>query len=169
MRTHIIGFCVIVGLIVVGGCARQQTVHTPDGKVKVTDKAGKGQSVEVETDTGSVKMSTEKRSITEAELGLPVYPGAVVDATSEYESHEEGEQSGTHVILSTKDSFDKVYAFYKANLKNVTQQVKQTMGDNQVAMFGTKRADGAPISLTITTDNEEQLTRIQVMQVGEAP
>ncbi len=170
MRPHVVWLIVLIAAVSLGGCSRQQSVSTLGGSVKVTKVGSGAQSVEVQTETGSAKVSTEQRTISEDELGVPVYPGSTVEVSSEYQGAGEGEQEhSTHHILSTKDSFDKVYAFYKSNLKDVTQQMKQNMGDNQVAIFNTKRKDGAPVSVSITTDNEQKVVRIQVMQIGAAP
>ncbi len=37
--------------------------------------------------------------------------------------------------MTTNDNYDKVVAFYKANLKKVEQSMNHIMGDEKIAMF----------------------------------
>lgn len=150
------------------GCGRSddaKTVSTPGGTVTVkTDGSGGGGTVRVETKEGKATVVTgqEGGTITEVQLGVPVYPGATMKASSKMEN--KGSDGGGSVemhMLVTQDSFEKVSAFYKSNLKNVTNTLTQGSGEKGMAMFAI--GEKGDTSVTVSSDGTKG-TMIQVMK-----
>ena len=161
-RERLILLVLLAVVVVASGCARKRTYYGPGGKVSV---GGTGKSVEVQTGTGRATIDTEKKTITEEELGVPVYPGAKVELSGDYQGTGAGQGGMQQHMLTTPDDFDKVVAFYKSNLKNVKNSVNQDMGNSKMAMFTTTSAGGADITVHIMTDAQKKITSIQVLSM----
>ena len=112
----------------VAGCGKSKRTHVSKdgGKVTVTTEGsprGESGKIEIESEEGnfSVSHDADKTTISEAELGALVYPGARVERTSEFEGHTiycgRMPPVMTIVVLATPDSFEKVKTFYKSRLK----------------------------------------------------
>lgn len=170
---RVIAIALAAGLLAVfsTGCGKsEKTVYSSkDGKVTVkTDKAGGSeQTVNVDTEEGSATVTTgQDKTITEAELGAPVYPGAKVDTAGKYQGNDAGEtQSVEQHILHTTDDFDKVAAFYKSNLKNVKNEQNVTSGDSKTAIFMVGE-DKKQMMVQISRDAKEKRTLIHVIKQG---
>jgi hypothetical protein len=170
-RLALAGMVMIAFAMLALGCGKsEKTVYKgPGGKMTVkTDKSSKGeeQTVNVETKEGSMsfKGGVEK-SITEAELGAPVYPGAQVQMASKYEGKKPGEGTAENHVLTTADDFDKVAEFYKTHLKNVSGQQNISQGDSKVAMF-TVGKDKMEMMVQVMWDAKKKQTMIQVIKQG---
>jgi hypothetical protein len=164
----LIAIAAIVLVALFAGCSSSRTVSTPGGDVTVTEKGGEAKTVEVTTGEGKAVVTTEKKTVTEEELGVPVYPGATAEMTSSYEGMPGQEGMAQHTMLVTSDPFDKVSAFYKANLKNVQSSMTHDMGEGTMSMFALKGADGSEIAVNITSDKEKNVTHIQVVKTKAA-
>jgi len=150
----------VVAAVLISGCGRnEKTFSTPDGKVTVkTD--GKGGTFQMEGKDGKVSVATDQGgSVTEAELGVPVYPGSTVKATVKMEDKGAGKGSVEMRTLSTKDNFAKVSEFYKANLKNVKSTFVQGEAGKGMAMFSI--GENGEITVNIIGDGDKETT-IQV-------
>lgn len=166
MRTITAAITILVLFtLLISGCASKRTVVTPAGNVTVTKKGGEDKKIEVNTKDGKATIDTEKKTISEAELGLPVYPGAVVEMTGDYQSAQGAKESMKQVMLTSKDSFDDVEGFYKSKLKNVENSFSQQTPNGKMAMFSVKASGGASIAMTISEDKKEKVTRIHVVDV----
>ena len=162
--TGILAVLFLLGALFAGCGRSEQTYVTEEGKVTVRKGASPtgGGTVEIETEEGKATMTTDtKKTITAAELGAPVYPGATVEATTRYETPQ-GKTEST--VLVTPDSFEKVEAFYKSNLKNPRNTYSVTHEDTKTAMF-MMGADDAPLTVTITATQGENKTNIAVMKI----
>ena len=168
MRFTAVVICVLfVVLLILGGCGSKRTVTVPGGKATVTDEGGNGKTVEMETKEGKATMSTEKKSITEAELGVAVYPGAKVEMSGSYEGSAAGQEGKSEqYMLTTPDSFEKVTEFYKANLSNVKNSFNQTMGGQKMAVYAVKGADGKEIPRNLQTKEPGLIRRCQHQTQG---
>jgi len=101
---------VVSGLVVWGGLrylARGVQVHVNDAKG--------GKQVSVQTPIGSFEV---KKDVNEAQLGLPVYPGAtrLKDEDSATINMNFGGEQGVHVVVAkfeTTDDLEKVRSFYQ--------------------------------------------------------
>jgi hypothetical protein len=153
----------IAGLLI-SGCGRDKdsiTASTPDGKVTVNaDGSGQG-TVKIETKDGTVVVTGQQGgTVTEAQLGVPVYPGAIVKGSSKMEGAATGGQGTIEVYtLMTPDNLEKVTAFYRSNLKDVKNSFVQGSGDQGMAMFSI--GDDSAISVNIVSDKNKE-TVIQV-------
>jgi len=165
MRTFRLVVLGLLAVTLVLGCGAKRTYVAPGGKVTVNEKGGKAKSVQVETREGKATIDVSKKSITEAELGAPVYPGAAVEVSGNYEGTAGEAKNVKQTTLTTPDVFDKVFDFYKSHLKNVTNTVNQGAGDAKMGMFSAKSADGSEIAVHIMADKSKNVTTIQVVTV----
>lgn len=172
MRKVSVALALLMPLIFVIGCSKtEKTYKTKDGTATVkTDKSPTSpeKTVEVKTKDGATTVTTEqKKTVTEAELGVPVYPGATAEATAKYEGKDKSQmQSMQQYVLMTPDSFEKVEAFYKANLKNVQGNFSSNQGDQKASVFVTG-TEKAPITVTIGFDKDKKQTMIHVMKTNQ--
>lgn len=169
MSTKILIGILLAAVIITAGCSKKLTYHAPDGSVTVETSGDREQKVEIKTEEGKATVVTEKRAITEKELGVPVYPGAVSEMSGQYEGAQGDEihQMQQH-MLTTPDDFDEVVDFYKSKLKDVQGSFTQTIGDDRMSMFTAKSTRGGDVSVQIMTDSEEKVTRILVIDVGQS-
>ena len=163
-RARFLVFALVAAIMLVG-CARKHTYYGPGGKVTVNEKGGGSKTVQVQTGEGKATIDVNKKSITEAELGAPVYPGATVEVSGNYEGAAGQSGNMKQTMLTTPDGFDKVFAFYKSRLKNVKNTVNQSMGDGKMAIFSAASADGSELTVHIMTDKSKNVTTIQVMKM----
>jgi hypothetical protein len=145
------------------GCGSKTTTIAPGGKMTVNRSVtGQVKDMKVETKEGSgtVKLGSGK-AVTEAELGVPVYPGAVEMMSGELKGSKMMNTPGydQHVI-TTDDDIEKVKAFYKSNLKNAMNQ-DMTQGNKKMSMF---MVDQGAIMVHITANPEKKKTIIMVMK-----
>ena len=168
-KAIIIVAVLMVAALLASGCTRtKKTLVTPGGEeVTVrTEKSVQGDkgTIEVETKEGKSTITTEaKKTITEAELGVPVYPGSTVKASSEYEG---GKGSFAQHMLVTTDSFEDVQKFYKSRLKNVQTSYSATHEGQKMVTFVLGGDKGAT-TVSITADEEEKETIIAVTKTAE--
>ena len=129
-----------------------------------TSGTGDNQTVTVEASGGS--FIAGKNAVDPAKLGLPVYPGATADSSGAM-SGTSAQGSGALVSLKTSDSFDKVYAWYKARMPANAQTMESNSGGTSVGSFVegsssdkeqksvtiTSASDGTTITLVSATKN----------------
>jgi hypothetical protein len=170
MRRLVILAAVVTAVAVLAlGCGRsEKTVYSgPGGKVTVEKNAkGEQQTVTFEGKEGKSTVSGGmEKTITEAELGAPVYPGAKVEMQSKMQGDKPGDSFQQH-ILFTKDDYDKVIAFYKANLKNVKGEQNISTSDGKMTIFSVGEGK-TQMMVHIGWDAKEKRTMIQVMKAGQ--
>ncbi|MBA4389952.1 MAG: hypothetical protein C0399_03340 [Syntrophus sp. (in: bacteria)] len=162
----IISLFVITGLLMTGCGKKEDTfsISTPGGKVTMKTDGSSGQgAVQIETKDGKavVVAGQPGGTITEAQLGVPVYPGATVKAiVSMQGAAGDGKGRTDMCTLVTPDNFEKVAAFYKSNLKNVKNSFVQGSGDQGIASF-TVAGDNA-ITVNLGPGEKNKGTAIQV-------
>jgi hypothetical protein len=150
------------------GCSSEEskTVVTPEGKATVTTKTeGEKSIVKVETKQGTLTVQSGSQAMSEAEVGVPIYPGAkVVHSGQLAETKDAGSGIAASYSLTTNDSFDKVVSFYKSNLKDVQHAMDQSMGGQKMSMFMTgKEGDMRTIQVMASTAGGP--TNIQITKV----
>jgi hypothetical protein len=91
----------------------------------------------------SAAASSDTSATTDEKTGLPVYPGATSAA-----SGANAGQAGT--VLTTEDSFDKVYAWYKDHMPAGSEKAKLSAGGMSNATFETEK-DGGKEVVAITS------------------
>lgn len=124
-------------LAIFPACAKKSTtigsttVSSSSGNVTMTQSNG-NKDVSIQTKEGKVVLG--QNAVDPNTLGLPVYPGAI---PSEGGSLAATTKEGTAkvVTLQTKDSFDKVYAFYKAKMPAGTETSHMSAGGTSMAGF----------------------------------
>ena len=119
----------------------QSKVNISEGGIKVTTTDASGKSTQMEM--GNAKIS-------EAELGLPFYPGAAPTEGSSMRIVNGGSTS-LQVGLHSDDAHDKVAAFYRDKLKSMSEG-KQLMDMSS--------NDGA--SLTLVDDKAKSTLQVHV-------
>ncbi len=172
MRRLVLAGVVLIALALMGCGKSEKTVYKgPGGRVSVEKKAGGGeaQTTNVETKEGKASVTTgENRTITEAELGAPVYPGAKVEMEADYQGNKSaGAESVQQHMLTTTDDFDKVVAYYKSHLKNVSGEQNMSQGDTKMSMFAIGKKDEAEMMVQVVWDAKKKQTTIHVMKQGE--
>jgi hypothetical protein len=140
--------CLVAAVPALGACSKKATVNTPGGNVTVEQKAG-GQTTTVNSSEGQVTVG--KGAVDAATLGLPVYPGAKQDENAMSMTSSTKSGSGSMILLTTDDPFDKVYEYYKSQMPAGTEKMKVASGDTQMASFqvgetGAKDAKSVMIS-----------------------
>jgi hypothetical protein len=157
---------VFAGLLLASGCSREEstTYSTPEGDVTVTTRQQGGQDMTtVETGDGSLAVFSGPQSITEAQLGVPLYPGAQLFSSVQMDQAGSGAASYS---LTSSDSFDQVVSFYRDNLKDVRQSMDQSMGGQKMAIFLVGKENELK-SLQIMADLVAGKTAIQVTWLPE--
>jgi hypothetical protein len=124
----------------------QAKVNLSEGGVKVTTTDASGKSTQMEM--GNAKIS-------EAELGLPFYPGAKPTEGSSMRIVN-GNSTSMQVGLHSNDAHDKVAAFYRDKLK--------TMSDGK-QLVDMSSNDGA--SLTLIDDKAKSSWQVHVSKAEQ--
>jgi hypothetical protein len=109
----------IAGLVALSGCGSDKTtVKLPSGEEYSVEEDGSG-SYSVETGEGDYQYDVTDEAPSEAELGVPIYPGAdyVPGSGGTFSgTGPEGESALASAQFTTKDSYDEVVAFYTGEL-----------------------------------------------------
>ncbi len=114
------------------------------------------------TKVQNVPPSLADKEVTEKNLGVPVYPGAKLNL--DLPRPMGMPESVQRTVISTPDSLEKVYNFYKDNLKDVEDPMLHEMDGAMMGMMSGKANDGGKINVHITTDKVKKLTNIQVFK-----
>lgn len=130
------------------GCSHKQTITTQEGSATV-DQSGK--TVTVTTKEGTTTYGTE---VDVSKVGLPIYPGST--KTEGGLSGTSAQGSGEVVAMSTTDSFDKVYEWYRAHMPAGSETMHATNAGSSVAMFEIgKTTDKETRSVMISADKDK--------------
>lgn len=124
----------VVGLAALVGCGSKKTT--------TVTKTG-----EIETNEGT---TTVTGTITEKEIGIPIYPGAKMDknaAGTVKSKNEKGEEVWSAAVLWTDDPVSEVVAWYRDKLKgkpgftDLTQGLSVSATEQQMGMFAFQEGD----------------------------
>jgi hypothetical protein len=170
-------------LSVAAGCGRKQTYRTAEGTVTL-DRKGQKVEATIEGEKGKVTVTGDQSKMTvqndertttvqsgaqvsEADLGIPIYPGAKAEQAITSSSTGEGEaKSITQVHLTTPDSFDKVKAFYQAKLPKV--KATTDVSTPEISMFQmTWKEDGEDRTLIVSRNSGDKQTQIVLNRTKE--
>jgi len=149
---------VVSGLVVWGGLrylARGVQVHVNDAKG--------GKQVSVQTPIGSFEV---KKDVNEAQLGLPLYPGAtrLKDEDSATINMNFGGEQGVHVLVAkfkTTDDLDRVRSYYQDRVGG--DVTKFTEKDNEGKMVFEIKSKNQERIITLKSTGGE--TRIDLVRV----
>ena len=124
--------CVAAIAIALAGCGTHKTViPTANGPATVeTNK--ENNTTTFRGKEGS--MTVGQNAVDVSKLGLPVYPGAS-QKDSGGMSTETTRGSSQVVMMTTPDSFDKVYAWYKGQMPAGTEKMHFTTPGGALASF----------------------------------
>lgn len=149
---------VVSGIVVWGGLrylARGVQVHVNEAK--------NGKQVSVQTPIGSFEV---KKDVNEAQLGLPIYPGAtrLKDEDSATINMDFGGEHGVHVVVAkfeTTDDLDKVRSFYQDRVGGEVTKFTEKDSEGKT-VFEIKRKDQERIIALKRTGSG---TRIEIVRV----
>lgn len=120
----------LAAVAILAGCTSHKTTVSSDGSTVTT--SGDNQTVTIQGKEGTVVAG--KGAVDLAKLGLPVYPRANASDNAGWSASTK-EGSGAIAIMTTTDSFDKVYEWYKSQLPAGSEKVKTSGESGSMAMF----------------------------------
>jgi hypothetical protein len=138
------------------------TVKGPDGAEYSTADGGK--STTVTDDKGNT--STMALGVTEAQLGLPFYPGSV-EAANGGMTTETGGVKSVVSMRTTKDDPEKAIAFYKDKVEGGTASNTNAGDMKMAALAGGKLKDGAEANITAMKQKSEDTQVTVTVQHGK--
>lgn len=164
----------IAALALVAGCNPKTEIVGPNGeKVSVEGNGGKmtvtgpdGKQVTVEGDGKTFKMDDGKggtmsmggTEVSEAEMGLPYYPGST-ETPGSAKVTADGKTSLV-CLRETTDDPSKVVAFYKDKVKE-GKDANMSSGNTVMATLSGKLDDGAEVNLVANKEGAEK-TKISI-------
>ncbi|MBU1670014.1 MAG: hypothetical protein KKF41_12280 [Actinobacteria bacterium] len=136
-------------LVLVGCGDGVVTIETEDGEMKISEKKGE---VKVSSEEGEATVSSDMP--TEAELGVPIYPGAEMEENAAFST-----DTASVVVLLTGAPADEVVAWYKDQLSD--QPGYQLVGETADTAVLTVQSGDTLKMVTIgkgTGDNSNRTT-----------
>lgn len=150
MRTMVV--C-LLAVITLAGCTGHKTTVTTNNGTETVTTSGDNQTVTVQGKEGTATIG--KGAVDTAKIGLPVYPGANSADNAGYAATTK-EGTGQVAMLTTADSFDKVYAWYKQQMPAGSEQMHMTSSGGSVAAFQIgKDTDATKKVVTITSSQDK--------------
>lgn len=140
-----------------GGKKTEQTISTPDGKLKIEQNSdGHSGKIIATTANGTAIFSAGGANAWPAQTApyAPAYPGATVTASF---SGNSGEGDGGMVTFTTPDSPEKVIDFYKARAEAEGLGKVSNLDFNGTKMFGAGD-DASGRTLSVQTSTEQGKT-----------
>ena len=135
------------------------TVESDEGKLEMNVSEDEGETVWKMTDEdGETTISSVTQDVSEADVGVKFYPGAEVEHGSKASTTADEGGSWSVVVLTTKDSVDKVAGFYKKHYADGSQVIEAA--DTVHIIMAASGAEGKTV--TITRDDDESVTRIAI-------
>jgi hypothetical protein len=118
------------------------------------------QSTEATTAASSAATTTDNTAASAAPTGeAPAYPGATTQASG---SNTSMGQSAAGTVMTTDDSFDKVYAWYQKNMPSGSEK-SHTTAPVESAVFMVGDPGSGQTSVTITVSgNKTMITTAKV-------
>ncbi|MBS1702668.1 MAG: hypothetical protein JST12_13475 [Armatimonadetes bacterium] len=144
----------------IGGMKVKTSGDSKDAKV--TYEGDNGEKVTLDaSNNGSVtiqdkdrKMTAGQSEVTEADLGVPLYPSSTLSEIGDTKM-EVPEEKGAISLRYTSDEPSKVVEFYKPKLTEAKE-----MGSGDTMMLTGKVGDKGSFSMTLTKQNGKTLIRI---------
>ncbi|MBS1721899.1 MAG: hypothetical protein JSS66_02710 [Armatimonadetes bacterium] len=176
------GFLLLAGLVVctVGcmsggttfddGKGNKVSVDANGTKMSATDDKGNSSSLEGNTAGGTVKVTdaqgktstmTSGTTVSEADLGLPFYPGSSEKSTGSIKT-DTPENTTVMSARSTADDPLKVSEFYKAKLKNATASSVSSDASKSEMVSG-ELENGAKVQVGAVKNKDATTTDITVV------
>jgi hypothetical protein len=134
-----------------------------DAKVDLSDKGFKAEMTDANGQKSSVQMGGAK--VTEAELQVPIYPGAQHDPSTDSLTKASGDTMAL-VVMTTKDDPAKVQAFYRDYITKKWpkgQSIAETQGGpSDTRLLMSTREDGS-LSVTVSIEPAEAGSKVSIM------
>ena len=151
--------CALIAAVLLASCSSHKTtVLTGDGAATVSTSQD-NKTATVDTKDGSVKVG--KDVVDPSKLGAPVYPGATAEDSGGI-AMSSAKGSGQMVAFKTTDSFDKVYAFYKAQMPKDSEKMKFSQGGSSMATFQVGDDSGPETTTVMITAKAGEPTNILI-------
>jgi len=129
-------------------------------QVDVDERGGK---VTIRTPKGSVTVG-EVKKVSEAELGVPIYPGA---SQLEGGVSFEGDKGGMHTyVFKTSDTVAQVTDFYK---QRIGDQADKLVVSEDGSLLTLKDHGGSDYMIALGTDDSDEKTVITITRVRKGP
>lgn len=142
MRLFGLSLAVLLAAFAVTGCTSKSSSSSSDQSSATATAAA--------TDSGAAS-SSDSSSSSDNATQIPKYPGADTNASgSTTNGMNGGSAAGT--VMSTSDSFDKVYAWYQQHMPAGSEK-SHTTSPIESAVFTLGNAGSDQTSVTITTSN----------------
>ena len=150
MRLLGLSLAVMLAAFAVSGCTSKSSSSTSDQSSATATAAA--------TDSGAAAATDNSTSNDAAGTQIPKYPGADTQASgSSSNGMNGGSAAGT--VMSTSDSFDKVYAWYQQHMPSGSEK-SHTTSPIQSAVFTLGEAGQDQTSVTITTSTGKTMITI---------
>ena len=123
--------CLVLLVGTLTGCSgHKQTIVTKEGGATVETNQS-NDTTTITTNEGTAVVG--KNAVDLSKLDVPVYPGASSESGGLSVQSKEGNQQ--IAMLTTADSFDKVYEWYKSHMPAGSEKLHMTTGGSSVAQF----------------------------------
>jgi hypothetical protein len=145
MRFLKMSLVLVAATLVIAACASKSSSNDQS---QSNAEATSAASSAATTDSGGT--TTDNTAASTAPAGeAPAYPGAVTQASG---SNSSMGQTAAGTVMTTDDSFDKVYAWYQKNMPAGSEK-SHTTAPMQSAVFMVGDPGSGQTSVTITVSN----------------
>jgi hypothetical protein len=121
----------LLATIALASCSNKKTIETTQGTTTVETNALHN-TVRISNKAGTAIIG--KGAVDPKQLGLPLYPGAIPAETGGMSANTK--EGASHVVsLTTKDSFDQVYQWYRQRLPAGSEQAHMEVSGGSIASF----------------------------------
>ena len=138
----------VLALLMTAGCSRSKTYSTPGGSVTVNDNGKPGQSAVTITGNNGEKMTINSEGTKlpdDYPKDVPVASGAKIVMSTSVDNKT---TKGSHLVLESTDSLDKITEFYKKGLADNGWKISATFAQPQMTII-TAAKDNRELSLSV--------------------
>lgn len=150
-----------VAAAVMGGCSSHKTVIPTQNGMATVETNRQNNTTTITSKEGS--MTVGQNAVDVTKLGLPIYPGASAKQSGGL-STQSKTGSAQIIVMTTPDSFDKVYAWYKGQMPGGSEQMHINSGTGSMASFVIGKT-GAKEQKSVMITSEKDKTSI-MLSVG---
>lgn len=150
MRLFGLSLAVMLAAFAVSGCTSKSSTSSSDQSSATATAAA--------TDNGAEASGGTTSSSDAAGTEIPKYPGADTNASGSTSNGMNG-GSAAGTVMSTSDSFDKVYAWYQQHMPSGSEK-SHTTSPIESAVFTLGNAGQDQTSVTLTTSSGKTMITI---------
>jgi hypothetical protein len=141
--------------VAIAGCSKSTTEQTAPATTMAPQAAAT---------TAMMPKTNQKMAAMSSETKLPMYPGAKTEAAGSSGMMGTGSAAGS--VMSTADSFDKVYKWYQSHMPVGSEKSHASVGGTETAVFligaAGKTQQSVTISRTPATSGKTMITLAKV-------